>query len=56
MLEKLWTTCAVCNRVLYPKDADENGKCPDCKDKPIPKPAPPPQAAPPPKFPKKDRK
>jgi hypothetical protein len=26
-----WTTCKKCNRVLWEKDADENGLCVDCR-------------------------
>ena len=34
---KNWVTCKGCNRILYPKDADKDGLCVDCRKKPAPK-------------------
>ena len=31
---KNWTTCKDCNRILYNKDADKDGRCEDCREEP----------------------
>ena len=31
---KNWVTCKDCNRILYTKDADKDGRCEDCRVKP----------------------
>jgi hypothetical protein len=34
---KNWTNCKKCNRVLYVEDADKDGLCEDCREKPAPR-------------------
>jgi phage FluMu protein Com len=30
--------CKKCNRILWEKDADKDGLCPDCRETPVPEP------------------